>query len=199
MIQLLFDGALLAAQDPLENLAREFQGRETRLNSGYLTTGLLILLAILLGVWVLSQIVERYGERRPTDSAPRLFLELCRAHRLRWRESWLLWRVAREQRLVDPARLFVESWRIDPVNVSPLLRTQAQALEAIRRRLFADEMEDDPRDVPPTVDGREQTPRTPESESPGWSPLPGVPGASADLTDWPAALRPGNPPPTTSR
>ena len=202
MYQLLLHGMLLAAQNPLENLTREFQGRETRTNSGYLTTGLLILLAMLVAVWLLSQVVERYGSRRPTDSPLRLFLALCWAHRLRWKEGWLLWRVARDQQLADPARLFLEPSRIDPANVSPVLGLRAAELDAIGRRLFANAPEDAPPRSPQAAESEKPPSSLREAETPTWSPIPGLPGATADLSDLSdlaASLRPRNHPPTTSR
>jgi len=137
MNDLLLDYILLAQQSPLDNFAREFRGRETRLESGYLTTGLVILLGMLVAVWLLSKVLERYEGRHTVDSSLMLFCALCKAHRLGWRQWWLLWRVARDQQLKDPARLFLEPERLNPANVSPVLRLRAAELESLGGRLFA--------------------------------------------------------------
>lgn len=128
---------LLARQSPLEDFAREFQGRETRVEPGYLLTGLAIVTAILLAVWLLSRLLERFDGRRPVDSPTMLFLALCRAHRLRWSEGWLLFRVTREQQLRDPAQLFLEPERLDPANLPAALQPRSEELQRLRRRLFA--------------------------------------------------------------
>ena len=150
MNKLLPDGILLAQQSPLKNFAREFQGRETRLESGYLLTGLVILIGILLTVWLLSRILDRFEGRRPVDSSRMLFLSLCRAHRLRFSEWWLLFRVAQEQKLDDPARLFLEPQRLDPANLPAGLRPRSEQVDGLRRRLFAGLGENDPGSPEPT-------------------------------------------------
>lgn len=137
MNHLLLGWVLLAQKDPLEDIAREFRGRETRVESGYLIMGLLILVGIVVGIWVLAKVLERYEKRRPMNSSLMLFLGLCKAHRLRWTQRWLLWRVARDQQLKDPARLFMEPERLDPSNLRGVLRLRGPQLEAIRSRLFA--------------------------------------------------------------
>jgi hypothetical protein len=138
MNPLLLNGLLLAQQSPLDYFAREFQGRQTRLSSGYLVTGLLVSLAVLVAVWILAKVVNGWDGRRPIDSSLVLFLALCKAHRLRWPDWWLLWRVARDQQLQEPARLFLEPKRLDPAGMSPVLRLRSAELETIARRLFAE-------------------------------------------------------------
>lgn len=137
MTDCLLNCILFARRSALDNFAREFQGRETRLESGYLTTGLLVILGIVAAVWVLMQVVDRLDGRRSVDSSLMLFLALCRAHRLRWSEWWLLWLVARDQKLKEPARLFLEPELLDPANLGPVLRLKAAQLEGVSGRLFA--------------------------------------------------------------
>ena len=167
MNALLPDGILLARQSPLENFAREFQGRQTRLESGYLLTGLLILLGILLAIWLLSRLMERFDGRRPVDSSTMLFLSLCKAHRLRWREGWLLFRVAQEQKLTDAARLFLEPKRLESANLTAALRPNSETLERLRRRLFAGLPEGDlPSQEPAGHDAQQAAQAAPESPPP---------------------------------
>ena len=199
MNHVLLNCVLLAQQSPLDNFAREFQGRETRLNSGYLTTGLVILLGMVLAVWLLSLVLDRYGGRRPVDSSLALFLALCRAHRLRWSEWWLLWQVARDHQLKDPARLFLEPERLDPANLGPVLRLKSEQLESIRGRLFAGATGDGSQSPEPTDRNAERTSPPPRAEDPPWSALPGVPGAASKASGWPPSTTPGDLPPATSR
>jgi hypothetical protein len=194
---LLPDSILLAQPSPLENFAREFQGREARLESGYLLTGLLILLSILLAIWLLSRVLERFDGRRPVDSSIMLFLSLCRAHRLRWPEWWLLFRVAREQKLNDPARLFLEPERLEPANLPAALRPRSEQLEGLRRRLFAGLAEGD-LPIPDPSDHDGQLPQAADAGDPRSSTFPAVPGEPSDgwVGGAPPAT-PANPPPPT--
>ena len=199
MNHVLLDCVLLAQQSPLDNFAREFQGRETRLNSGYLTTGLVILLGMVLAVWLLSLVLDRYGGRRPVDSSLALFLALCRAHGLRWPEWWLLWQVARDHQLKDPARLFLEPERLDPANLGPVLRLRSEQLEAIRGRLFAGERGEGSQHPEPTHGSPAGASPSPRTEDPSWSPLPGMRGTASKAPGWPPSTTPGDLPPATSR
>ena len=199
MSHLMLHCVLFAQKSPLDNFAREFQGRQTRLNSGYLTTGLVIVLALVLAVWLLSQVLERYAGRRPGDSSLMLFLSLCRAHRLRLPEWWLLWRLARVQQLKDPARLFLEPARLDPANLSPVLRLKTGELDAIRRRLFAGTSGDATASREPTLRSAESASPPPQPEHPPWSAIPSGWGAKSDAPGWPPLTTPGEPPPAASK
>jgi hypothetical protein len=89
-------------------------------------------------LWIVAHLVGGYDRRATFNSPRKLFLRLCRAHRLTWRDTWLLWRLARSQRLGDPARLFLEPERFDPSDLAPGLRRHAERLQSLRDRLFAD-------------------------------------------------------------
>ena len=182
----LLNWTLLAQASPLQNFAREFQGRQTRLESGYLTTGLVIVLGVAVAVWLLSRVLERRDGRRPTDSSLSLFFTLCRAHRLRLSEWWLLWRVARDQKLKEPARLFLEPERLNPAHVNPVLRLRSAQLEALGARLFAglsDEETPTPDRAPGDADGRMQAGGAGDPSPPI---VPSAPGSEPDLPGWPS-------------
>lgn len=74
------------------------------------------------------------GQR--SNSPLGLFVSLCRAHRLSWRESWLLWRVAAAHQLHDPARLFLEIRWYDSAGLPQRLRAYSGQLEGLRDRLI---------------------------------------------------------------
>jgi hypothetical protein len=136
MNRLLHHGILLAQRSRLDELGGGLRSRRARIDPQDMVTYLLIAAGIAAAVWGISYLVK-LQERRFRHASPlRLFLSLCRAHRLRWSEWWLLWRVARAGRLRDPARLFLEPEHLEAVNLGrPFQASQAQ-LKQIRDRLF---------------------------------------------------------------
>ena len=198
MKNLWLDCILLAQQSPLDNFAREFQGRETRLESGYLTTGILILVGILAACWLLSKVLDHYDGRRPVDSSLMLFITLCKAHRLRWLDWWFLWRVARDQRLDEPGRVFLEPERLDPANVSPVLRLRSEQLAALARRLFAGIAESDGQAPEPGRQEAESRSQPAEGVDPPSPVLPPTPSGASDALGWlPPTPRSEDLPPAT--
>jgi hypothetical protein len=68
----------------------------------------LVLLAVFAtALWLLQRVLA-WRDRPPKRSMGALFRELCRAHRLSWRERLLLGRLARAAQVAPAARLFVE-------------------------------------------------------------------------------------------
>src|SRR5208337_1584713 len=68
----------------------------------------------------------------------RLFWALCKAHRLSWSESWLLRRVARDQGLRHPGRLFLEVHRWDEKSLGPRFALEHPRLKDLRDRIFGE-------------------------------------------------------------
>jgi hypothetical protein len=131
---------LLADADRWDNLFRGLSSgfREPRYSSGTPFLTLLIVTGIV-GVILLLMIYKPLGGRKRETGKPRaLFLSLCKAHGLTWRECWLLWRLGRVQRLKDPARLFLEPERWDATNSSPALRSRRREYKRLQEQLFAE-------------------------------------------------------------
>jgi hypothetical protein len=133
-----------------------FEGR--RIEATDLVMGLLIMVAVVAVACVLAYLLRLRDKRRARTSPFRLFLSLCRAHELHWRESWWLWRLARSQRLSSPACLFLQPEHFDAVGLYPPLQRKAQLLTRLRDRLFAepaqpgkniDELQDVPHEARP--------------------------------------------------
>lgn len=82
-------------------------------------------------------------QRAALASPKRLFRELCKAHRLSWREIGLLRRLAREQQLDQAGRLFLESSRFD-IGKPADLGCTPQQLQKLKRRLFGELAEPSP-------------------------------------------------------
>jgi len=126
-IQLL---ALQDYSDEWSRLARLFS---------FVSYELLILVAVtlLVVVTIAWQTISRRRRRDfAYDSPPRLFADLCRAHKLNWSNRRLLKHLAAARGLKCPATLFVEPDYFDMTNVPPVLKSSAAELRQLRHRLF---------------------------------------------------------------
>lgn len=137
MTAILAQTFLVGDQIPWESFGRNLRGPGGSIDTQSLVKGLLALLAVVAVIWVLSWISARYERRRTHARPQQLFLNLCRAHDLRWAECWLLWRLALGRCPSDPARLFLEPqwWAAEQLSLG--LRLRAAELEGLRDRLFA--------------------------------------------------------------
>ena len=129
---------LALEENPLIYMNRGFKDKAAQFDALDLSVFLAIVVALLVAVWLTSRIVDRIQRKCPYRSPLWLFLGLCRAHRLSWREGRLLWQVARAQRLESAARLFLEPERLDAAKRLPALTSRTAELESLGRRLFAE-------------------------------------------------------------
>ena len=166
-----FSSFLFGQRARLDDLTGYFRGPRVQLSSRDAVFMLLGLAGVILAIWLLSLVMnwQEQGHKRPSPT--RLFVEVCHAHRLNWRDGWLLWRLAKSQRLSDPARVFLEPDRFDPIQLVGTLRFHAARLAALREKLFAsstEELPDDGRD--PTweipLEDRRGTPLAPVTPRP---------------------------------
>ncbi|NQU23718.1 MAG: hypothetical protein HQ567_20745 [Candidatus Nealsonbacteria bacterium] len=127
-------GILLAQNSRLDSMRQRFEGH--RIGSNDIVKGLLLLIALTALILLLTYVLNLQESRRKYSSPLRLFLALCKAHGLRWSECWLLWRVARSQRLRDPTRLFLEPERFAPAQLGPRFRMRAGRLKLLYERLY---------------------------------------------------------------
>ncbi len=98
----------------------------------------LAILVVLLVLWgLLTRLAPSHLRRDPRARPWGLFASLCWAHRLGWREVWLLWRLARRGRPGEPALVFLDPGRFEPGGLPPPLRGHRAKLESLRERLFA--------------------------------------------------------------
>ena len=133
--------AVLAAEanrwdDVTSGFRSGFEGR--RIEPFDLVIGLLIMAGVVAAAWLLAYLLKLQERHRVYHSPFRLFLSLCRAHGLRLRECWWLWRLARSQRFRAPARLFLEPQWFAAATLSPALRRRAELFARLRERLFAE-------------------------------------------------------------
>jgi hypothetical protein len=157
MNEMLHHGMLLAQKSRLDSLSSGFKGQRARLDLQEIVTAALIVAGFALAMWLLTWYLNHREGRRGYTSPRRLFWALCQAHRLPWRQRWLLWRVARAQKLSDPARLFLEPEWLQPDKLAGASPAQAAQLMQLRESLFVE--------PPPNQDLADEKP--PEEE-----PLP---------------------------
>jgi hypothetical protein len=171
---------LLAQRSRMDNLSDAFRNRPNAPDREQILWGLLLLAALVAGIWLLSRLLALRERRRTYSSPLRLFLSLCRAHRLRWSERWLLWQWAKAQRLKDPGRLFLEAERFAEPQLGQTLPSKAARLREIRDRLFAG---------PPRTKKEAQNTalkRTPKAAAAGTPLAPPLSLPSLDVPPWSA-------------
>jgi hypothetical protein len=98
----------------------------------------LMIAAACLAVLVLAVIIGQRLWRRMGSSPQGLFLELCHAHRLKWPQRRLLWRLAQSQKLTDPASLFLAPACFEIGRLTVEMRPHTEELHKLRERLFAE-------------------------------------------------------------
>jgi hypothetical protein len=129
---------LLAEQDRMQDLFHSLRATQARDGMDEIYYGLIILAGIVVVMFIISAFIK-YRRRREGYANPLgLFLNLCQAHKLKWGERWLLWRLARMEQLSDPARLFLEPEWFASSSLPREMRQHATKLKSIRNRLFAD-------------------------------------------------------------
>ena len=95
-----------------------------------------ILAGALVMLVVLTARLAYMGMRRWRVGPSGLFSALCRVHKLKWSDRWLLWHLAGYYRMADPSRVFVEPERFDPQGLPPHLAGRAARLAELRENLF---------------------------------------------------------------
>jgi len=179
----------LAEQDRMQDLFRAFRATQAREGMDEVVYGLLILAGIVILMFILSLVINNRRRREGHTSPLGLFLNLCRAHKLKWREDWLLWRLARIEQLSEPARLFLEPEWFASYSLPGDLRQHAAKLKNIRDRLFADVRES-------LKSSDEKQSGAAEPIEPAGAALPTLKAApELDIAPWPAmAFSPPLPP-----
>lgn len=128
--------ALLADMDRLRSMGNQFRGRRARIEAADVWTGIAILAAFILAVWVLTWFVARRERKAAYNSPRKLFNLLCKQHEVGRAGRRLLKQLARWHGLASPAQLFLNPDYFDPASLSPYLRAHAADFEALKERLF---------------------------------------------------------------
>ena len=91
---------------------------------------------LVVGTIIWHTISRRRRRDFDYNSPPRLFSELCRAHKLTWSNRRLLKHLAAVRDLKCASSLFVEPDYFDLTNLPTALKPSAQELRQLRHKLF---------------------------------------------------------------
>ena len=92
---------------------------------------------LVASTWLFSNwITRRRNATFTSNSAPKLFRELCRAHRLPRADRRLLKKLAAARGIENAAELYVEPEHLEAAKLPPTLKSSAQDLRELRHRLF---------------------------------------------------------------
>jgi hypothetical protein len=131
---------LVAAGDRTRQVMQAFRTTKSDTPPEVAWFALILAAASLLVLMAVTFFVQAYLRRR--NASPRgLFLELCRAHRLRWPQRRLLWQLAESQKLADPATVFLDPACFEVGRLTVEIRPHAMELRQLCERLFADAVE----------------------------------------------------------
>lgn len=92
--------------------------------------------AAALAVWLAAAWYRARRQPRAFGRPWRLFFQLAQAHRLAWRDVWLLYRLARHLKLRQPALLFVQPENFGPRRLEGWRAGRIARLDQLRQRLF---------------------------------------------------------------
>lgn len=132
-----FASGLVALDSVVDRMGDNLRGEPLRWNPSSMITFGLFLAAGILASWLWVRFAGYHDWRVRCNSPWRLFLVLCRAHRLRWSDRWLLWRLSQQRSLEDPGDLFLEPRHLDLESLPAAWRRHAARLEGLRKRLYA--------------------------------------------------------------
>jgi hypothetical protein len=128
--------AMFARTRDLRSMSEGFRsvGYEDKAFETLIATGIIV--GISLTLILIGRYFRRFERLKSYDSAPELFRELCRLHRLDWSSRRLLRRLAAEWEMTSPALLFIEPERFNAARLPVEWQEKSQDLERIRQRLF---------------------------------------------------------------
>ena len=98
--------------------------------------GLLMAVTLVAGLWAATRLLGLRRRRRGYHNPWQLFRALAKAHRLTWSDRMLLSRVARQQKVRDPARLFLEFQLWDEQALGAAFAAEFVRLRTLRKQIF---------------------------------------------------------------
>lgn len=142
MSALCWLSSLLAAENPLTYMGRNFREGGQRYAFGQLAVLAAVLVGLGVGLWLLVRLFncgDRVGYHKPR----KLFSELCRAHRLDRRDRRFLRKLARAHQMKQPGRLFLEPEAFAPAACHAISQAEREALDRLYGKLFGESLDGD--------------------------------------------------------
>ena len=127
---------LLAARQDMHRVWGRFDHGRPGFDASYLIIAVALVALVIVAAWSWRRDASRSTKGFSSNSASRLFRELCAAHGLKLASRRLLKRLAESRRLTNPATLFVEPQHFDTKNLPAELKSSANELRQIRNQLF---------------------------------------------------------------
>ena len=132
---LLMRFVLLGRTNPFESIRRHSQ-QSSQFDASDLLLGLAAFGGLAVLLFVLAKLFPSNEKTQTINSPLRLFWDLCRAHRLKLSQRWLLWRIVREYELKDPALVFVEPELLDVDVLGADFAGKMAAIKSLHGQLF---------------------------------------------------------------
>jgi len=125
--------AVFLQMERIESLSRAFRPADNADE----TARVLILTIAMIGI-VTALFVSGHWlmHRTKWGTGIMLFISLCRAHRLTWQESHLLWQVANRAKLTSPSLVFTLQTPLRTALKSETLAPRRDAMRTLGKRLF---------------------------------------------------------------
>jgi hypothetical protein len=118
------------------SMGENFRGENAQLDIVDVWIGLAVVTAVAVVLLLVSKFVARRQSTKRSFSPPGLFNQLCQAHALDRAATKALWRLARQDELEHPARLFLEPERFD--RPSPVIEADRETYRQLKSRLFGE-------------------------------------------------------------
>lgn len=129
---------LLAQRHNWQRLGDRFSGSNAKLDVGELVAILAACIVAGLLLWLLQWTAKWQEGKLDSPSPGRLFRDLCRAHKLRFKDRRLLKRLAQGSHIDHPVELFLKPEAFNIGRIPADLEHQATAILALAERLFAE-------------------------------------------------------------
>ncbi len=117
---------------------KSFTKRHSQLSISELVLGVVVFVSFVALLLLLFKIFSPPEKSRGLNSPLRLFWDLCRAHKLKLSQCWLLWKISRALEMKDPALLFVEPELIDPDLLGKAFTSKTNEIKSLHDRIFGD-------------------------------------------------------------
>jgi hypothetical protein len=128
----------LSAADRVDRMMDAFRATRGDYNLNQSWTGLLIFLAVAAFIALVVMVIKSYWRQWNASSPRILFMQICRAQKLKWPQRILLWRLAQSQNLAEPASLFLRPECFEIGRLTVEMRPYREELQILKEVLFSE-------------------------------------------------------------